>query len=169
MQGFFIMKKFWWIAFILSIAMIIVMRWQGSALITPVSPRGIIDLEFARDAATLEQLKLFWNPRDLSNHIYLDFIFIFAYTWFLAAASSNLSDKTGWKKYGKWSVSLALGAGFFDILENFMMIMVYQERFSPSLLQVVFFVAMLKFIMAALSLLYIVASLPGILIKNKKK
>jgi len=42
------MKRNLLISFLFLVVMIIVTRWQGTGLITPQSPRGIIDLEFAK-------------------------------------------------------------------------------------------------------------------------
>jgi hypothetical protein len=162
------MRKNWLAALVFVVIMIFVMRWQGQQLVTPASPRGILDLEFARTAERLRQLKLFWNPADLMKNIYLDFLFIFSYTWFLSAAAMNLSERTGWEKTGKMVVSLAIAAGFFDILENFLMIMIYQGRFQPGLLELVYIVALVKFLMAALALVYIIISLPFVFLKTKR-
>ncbi len=41
------MKKNISIAAILTVIMVIVMRWQGNALVNTISPGGIINLEFA--------------------------------------------------------------------------------------------------------------------------
>jgi hypothetical protein len=162
------MRKNWVAALVFVVIMIFVMRWQGQQLVTPASPRGILDLEFARTAERLKQLKLFWNPAHLMKNIYLDFLFIFSYTWFLSAAAMNLSERTGWERTGKMVVSLAIAAGFFDILENFLMIMIYQGRFQPGLLELVYIVALVKFLMAALALVYIIISLPFVFLKTKR-
>ena len=94
--------------------MIIIMRIQGKALITPVSPLGILDLEFARTAYRLSQLRLFWNAQDLFMNIYLDFAFIISYVWFLSVASMRIMERSGWVRSGKWAVTLTLAAGLFD-------------------------------------------------------
>lgn len=161
------MKKNWLPALLLTFVMILVMRWAGSSLVTPVSPGGILELEFAWDAVRLQQLKLFWNPSDLLKNILFDFIFIFAYTWFFISASSRVSEQSGWLTSGSWVAGLGTAAGLFDVLENFLMVMIFQEKFAPGLLKVVFVIAAIKFLLAALVLLYLLVSVVFIAMKKK--
>lgn len=163
------MKKKWLISLVFLIVMILVMRYQGKSLVTPASPLGILDLEFARTAEKLQQLKLFWNPQDLSINIYLDFLFIIAYVWFLAMVSTEISRRSGWERAGKWATSLAIAAGLFDVLENFLMIMIYQGRFDTSLLNLVFVLAVLKFALALAVIFFILAAIPFILAKKHRR
>lgn len=151
------MKRNLLISFLFFIVMIFVMRWQGSALVTPQSPRGIIDLEFAKTPERFLQLRLFWNMETVFQNIYLDFLFIVAYTWFLVTACKAVNNN--------WSNTfsgLALSAAAFDVLENFLMILVLNGRFSPSVLQIVFYCAAIKFILAGIVVLYLLISLPSI-------
>ena len=134
--------------------MIVVMRWQGSELISPQSPKGIIDLEFAKTSERLQQLKLFWNYESVLQNIYLDFLFIIAYTWFLVTACKAVNNR----RNATFS-ALAISAGAFDVLENFLMILVWKERFKPSVVQMVYYVAAIKFLLAGIVIGYLVVSL----------
>lgn len=137
--------------------MIILMRWQGSSLVTPQSPKGIIDLEFARTPAKLRQLQFFWNHETVLQNIYLDFLFIAAYTWFLFTACKIVNNP----KSNLFS-GVAISAAAFDVLENFLMILVWNERFSPSVLQIVFYVAAIKFLLVVIVIGYLILSLFGL-------
>ena len=137
--------------------MIVVMRWQGSALISPQSPNGIIDLEFAKTSGRLQQLKLFWNYEAVLQNIYLDFLFIISYTWFLVTACKAVSNKRS-----TTFSALAISAGAFDVLENFLMILVWSGRFKPSVLQKVYYVAAIKFLLAGIVVGYLALSLFGL-------
>jgi hypothetical protein len=80
------------ISFLFLAATFIVMRWQGTGLITPQSPKGILDLEFAKTSDRFHQLQLFWNHEIVLQNIYLDFLFIIAYSWFLVTACKAVNN-----------------------------------------------------------------------------
>lgn len=162
------MKRNLLISFALLIISIIVMRWQGSSLITPISPKGIIDIEFARTAERFHQLRLFLNQSVIITNIYIDFIFIAAYTWFLVAACRYIRSKTGWNRWSNMFGSLAISAGLFDVCENFLLLMIINGRFSTSLLEVVFWSAAIKFVLAGFVVLYLLLSWPFSLRRRKQ-
>jgi hypothetical protein len=151
------MKRNLVISLLILVAMIIVTRWQGSDLVSPQSPKGIIDLEFAKTDQKLLQLQFFWNHETVLQNIYLDFLFILAYTWFLVTACRAMNNS----KSNLFS-GLAISAAAFDVLENFLMILVWNERFSPSVLQVVFYVAAIKFLLVIVVIGYLILSLFGL-------
>lgn len=143
------------ISFLFLVAMFLVMRWHGQKLLTPQSRRGIIDLELAKTSERFYHLQLFWSPDLVLENIYLDFLFIFAYGWFLFTACKLVNNK--------WSAAfseIALSACAFDILENFLMILVVDHRFSPSILEIVFYGAAIKFIMIGIIIVYLLLSFP---------
>ena len=144
------------------------MRWQGSALITPQSPKGIIDLEFAKTPERLQQLQLFMDQQKVTQNIVLDFFFIAAYCWFLVTACRYIQSKTDWTKWSNIFVSLAIAAALFDVLENFLMLLVLNGRFQPSLMEVVFYAALVKFVFAAAVVLYILLAWPFSLMRKSK-
>lgn len=151
------MKRNLLISFLFVVAMIVVMRWQGGDLVTPQSPKGIIDLEFAKTPEKLRQLQFFWNHGTVLQNIYLDFLFIIAYTWFFVTACKAVNNNKS-----KVFSSLAISAATFDLLENFLMILVWNERFSPSVMQVVFYVSAIKFLLIAFVIGYLIVSLFGL-------
>jgi hypothetical protein len=149
------------ISLLFTIIMIVVMRWQGLELNSPRSSRGLIDLEFAKTSERLYQLQLFWNTEVVLKNIYIDFLFIMAYTWFLVTACKTVNNRQS-----NIFSSLAISAGAFDVLENFLMIMVLNGRFNPSVLEIVYYCAAIKFLLAGIVLLYVILSLFG-LFKSK--
>jgi hypothetical protein len=151
------MKRNLLISFLILVAMIILMRWQGSTLVTPQSAKGIIDLEFAKTPAKLQQLQFFWNHETVLQNIYLDFLFISAYTWFLFTACKAVNNS----KSNLFS-GLTISAAAFDVLENFLLILVWNEKFSPSILQIVFYVAAIKFLLIIIIIGYLILSLFGL-------
>jgi hypothetical protein len=151
------MKRNLLISFLFLVVMIVVTRWQGSSLVTPQSPNGIIHLEFAKTPAKLQQLQFFWNHETVLQNIYLDFLFIAAYTWFFVTACKAVNNNKS-----KLFLSLTISAAAFDVLENFLMILVWNERFSPSTLQIVFYVAAIKFLLIGVVIGYLILSLFGL-------
>ncbi len=141
----------------LTIIMVIVMRWLGTGLITPQSPNGIIDLEFAKTPERFRELQLFWNNAVVLQNIYFDFLFIIAYTWFLAAASRAVNNR--WSNFFS---AMAISAGAFDVLENFLMIMLINGRFNLFVLQIIYYAAIIKFLLAGMVVLYLLLSLFGL-------
>ena len=149
------MKRKLWFSFLFVILMLFVMRWQGTSLVTAASPRGIIDLEFARTPERLRHLLLFISPSKVQLNIFLDFIFIIAYTWFLVAACRYIRSKTSWNKASGAFISLAITAAMFDVVENFLLLLIIQQRFDASLLEVVYYSAAIKFILVGAVILYL--------------
>jgi hypothetical protein len=162
------MKRTLLISFLILLAMIFIMRWQGLSLVTPVSPKGIINLEFAKTAERFNQLKLFLNPRDVSFNIYLDFLFIASYTWFLVSGCRFVKEKINLFQWNDRFISIAVAVAFFDVCENFLLLLILYGRFSPSALQVVFYCAAIKFILAGLVVLYLLITLPVALLYKKR-
>ena len=150
------------VALVLVAAMIVVMQVQGKALVTPVSPRGIIDVEFARTAARWQQLQLFLNYEALTRNLQLDFLFIFSYVFFFVSALKFFSDRNGWTKWPPRFITMGIAAGFFDIAENFLLIIVVNGRFDTDVLPVVWVLALVKFILAGIVLLYLLRCLTSL-------
>jgi len=164
LQGFFyfqFMKKKLLLSISFFLVMIVALRWQGKSLITPQSPREIIDLEFAKTPARLHQLQLFWNRQNVLQNLYLDFLFIIAYTWFLVTVCKAVK-----KSKSNTFSALTISAGAFDVLENFLLIMVLNGKFSTGILQVVYYVALIKFLLIAIVVGFICLSLFGLFKKE---
>lgn len=154
------MKRNLLISFLLVFVMIFIMQWQGTSLVTPVSPKGIIDLEFAKTPERFLQLQLFMDQTKLRINLYLDFLFMASYVWFLVAACRYIKHKTGWTRASGIFSSLAISGGLFDVAENFLLILLLEGRFDPSILEVVYYCAAIKFVLAGSVLLYLLFSWP---------
>ncbi len=147
------------LALVFVVAMILVMQTQGKALVTPVSPRGIIDVEFARTGGRWQQLLLFLNYDALMRNLQLDFLFIFSYVFFFVSVLKYFGDRNGWTTWPPRFITMGIAAGFFDLLENFLLIMVINGRFDTGVLPVVFVIALVKFLLAGLVVLYLLRCL----------
>lgn len=151
------MKRNLLLSFLLLLVAVALMWWQGSNLITPQSPRGIIDLEFARTIEHFRPLQFFWNHEAVLQGIYLYFLLVIAYTWFLVTSCKLLANNRS-----NLFSAFAVSAGAFNVLENFVMILVWNQRFDPSVLQMVFYAAIIKFILIFLVIGFIILSLFGL-------
>ena len=155
------MKRNLVISFVFLAAMLILMRLQGNNLITPQSPRGIIDFELAQTERRFRQLLLFWDHETVLRNIYFNFLLIMAYAWFFVSACKAVGNSGSTIFSG-----LTLSAGAFDILENFLMVLVWNERLSPSLLRVIFYAAILKFLLLVIVVGFLILSLFGLFKKE---
>ncbi|MFL5810405.1 MAG: hypothetical protein ACJ749_12850 [Flavisolibacter sp.] len=155
------------ISFLAMVIMIIVMRMQGSMLITTASPKGILDLEFAKTAERLNYLRLFLDHGAVVQNIFLDFLFIAAYTWFFVTACLFVKERNAWSKWSDHFKGIAIAAALFDVCENFLMLLVWNERFGPGLLQIVYYCAAIKFILAGMVVMYLLISIPFIFRRKK--
>lgn len=151
------MKRRLLISFFCVVTLFFIMRWHGAGLITPQSPRGIIDLEFAGTAERLKQLQFFWDIQIVIQNIYLDFLFIIAYCWFLHSVCLATRNQ-----YSSLFSGMAVAGGAFDVLENFLMMLVINARFGPPVLPVIFYCAIIKFALLGLVVLFLILSLFGL-------
>lgn len=148
------------LSFLAMALMIFVMRWQGETLVTEVSPRGIIDLEFARTTERLQQLQAVWQWKDLQLNIFLDFIFISAYTWFFATSAIRVKKHWDWTRISLLFITLAYLAGMLDVVENIFMYIAFTNNIGASGLKFIFYCAKVKFILIAVLIFYLLISIP---------
>lgn len=164
------MKKNLSVAAVATLLMMIIMRWQGSGLKTDVSPRGIVDLEFADTRQRLHELMMQWDISVVKMNIWLDFLFIVAYVLFLSIAAELSALKWGpgiWQKTGLWLARAAYVAGVMDIAENLLMLQSVAGNYNNASLQLTFYCAAVKFVLAGLVVLYLLFSLPVSLRKKR--
>lgn len=152
-----------YIAALFCILMMAAMRWQGAVLITPDSPRAIVDLELANEPQRVQTLLSIWSIKDVRLNIQIDFLFIVAYVVFLTLAAERMAAK--WKistmqLIGWLLARLALVAGFLDIAENLLMLQTIDQSYSPLSLNLTRYAALLKFGLVGLVLLYLLISIP---------
>jgi hypothetical protein len=155
------MKRNLLFSLVLLVVLFIVMVWQGRDLISPLSPRGIIDFEFARTQERFLHLQFFWNHEDVLHNLYLYLLLGIACGWFLVSASKLLANRRS-----TLFSALAISAAAFNLLENFLMILIWNQRFDSWLLQVVFYAAAIKFLLVFLVIGYLILSLFGLFRKE---
>ncbi len=137
------------------------MRFQGVSLKTAVSPKAIIDLEFAKTTQRLQELVLQWDLSVVKINIWIDFAFIVTYVLFIASVaefSANRWSNYRMKKMGIWLARTAYLAGIFDMAENLLMLQSIAGNFTDSSLMLTNFCATVKFLLLGVIVFYVFLS-----------
>ncbi|MBH2004513.1 MAG: hypothetical protein I8H66_07480 [Sphingobacteriia bacterium] len=164
------MKKRIAVAAISCLVVIVLMRVQGAGLITALTPRGILDLEFANSPARLTTVLAAWDQATVTCNIWIDFLFIPAYVLFLSLSVAAVSVNRGngfLRNAGAWLERAAYVAGVLDIAENLLMLQSIAGNYTPDSLWLTYYCAGLKFGIVLCIIVYLLISLPLIFKKNK--
>lgn len=163
------MKRYsYWILLSGTLLMIVVMAMTGASLKTPDTPGGIIDLEFARNTTQVNEVLKAWTPTSSIDNIkaaklntWLDFIFLFFYSFFLAASCNRMAlalQGTGGRA-GMLMAQAALLAGFLDILENAGMLISLNGTVSNNIAMLTWCFSLLKWAMVVMVIVYLLYGL----------
>ena len=164
------MNKKLFIASISFLLVFTVMRFQGEALKTAVTPGGILNLEFANSPAKLIIVLTSWDLITVKQNIWIDFLFIPSYVFLfslLAAFSARKWRHHFFSSLGAILVKAMFVAGVLDIAENLLMLQSIAENYTPSSLWLTYYCAGIKFFIVLLTVLYIFISIP-VMLKNNK-
>ncbi len=156
------MKRKLTISGIATIIVFLIMRFQGASLKTEISPKAIIDLEFAKTTQRLRELLLQWDVSVVKMNIWIDFVFIVTYVLFISTLSEYAANRCtiqGFNKMGIWLARAAYLAGIFDIAENLLMLQSVAGDFTGSSLLLTSFCAIVKFSILGIILFYVFLSL----------
>lgn len=151
------------------------MRWHGKPLTqNPLTKTGILSLEFAKTKQQADIIATSWkNERVHYTAIVntsVDFIFIFFYSLFLFACCYWFSLKqTGIvKKLSQTIALLGLTAGLLDCVENYFLLKMLSFTISNFETAFTFWIAAVKFSLAALAVIWILIQ-PALLLFPKPK
>lgn len=158
-----------------TILFMLLLQLQGKQLITPFSPAGILSLEFSYNASHTQSIVNAWK-NSLTGafriNMLLDFLFIPFYGLFLYSTCGYFSVhyRTGWAQ--RAGVLLAFGsllAMIFDGIEN--IAMGFSVHFSATAFTsaVTTTMAIMKFLLIGLALVYIMLSTALMLLRKKTK
>lgn len=164
------MKKQILIAAISCLVVIVLMRIQGAGLITSVTPRGILDLEFANSPARLTTVLAAWEQATVMCNIWIDFLFIPAYVLLLSLSVASVAGRRGkgfLRNAGLLLQRAAFAAGVMDVAENLLMLQSIAGNYTPDSLWLTYYCASIKFGIVFCILLYLLISTPLIFKKNK--
>ncbi len=156
-----------------TIFFLLLLQIQGNQLVTPLSPSGILSLEFSYTASHTQSIVNAWKSALQSAfrvNMLLDFLFIPFYGLFLYSTCGYFSVhyQTGWPQ--RLGVLLAFGsllAMIFDAIEN--IAMSFSVHFSATAFTsaVTTIMAILKFLLIGLALVYIILSAAVMLLRKK--
>jgi hypothetical protein len=152
----------WWtlaISAALTALMIAIMTAQGAPLKTPVTPRGIGDLELAGTRECAETVLKAWKSKPGGTRVavvntLLDFLFIPCYSTTLALICFLLARLT--KRVSPLSMLFLLwgwlmwGAGILDVVENLCMLGMLAGSANALLARVAQVCATVKFVITVL-------------------
>lgn len=157
------------IAGVVAAGMIFLLRWQGNDLIQSVTPSGILALEFANTPEQLNYVLSFWNKETVRINIWIDFLFIIAYTWFFVLAiaqTASIWEQRVMVQFGATGIRLAFLAAMLDITENILMLQSINGHYTTSSLQLTWYCAAIKFAIVIVLLLYILLTIAFSLFKR---
>lgn len=138
------------------------LRWQGSQLISPVSPAGIVSLELAGTEEKTAGIIETWTTEGLigkaRKNILIDFLFIPFYAMLFYTLCGSISVRHGGRqaRLGVLLAFFSLIAGVFDVFENITMLLSTYSIFNGASAALTAFFAATKFALLALSLLYVI-------------
>lgn len=151
----------------------LLLRLQGEGLRQPYANKGIVSLEFAftaeKTAAVVEGWKAEGLYQKANNNILIDFLFIPFYSILFYTLAGSISVRLTGKAstLGVLLAFFSLIAGFFDVIENILML-ASMHIFSIDLTTMLTAVlAALKFLLLALALLYIIFFGLGVIMRKK--
>jgi hypothetical protein len=159
-----------------TVVMMVVMAKTGATLKTDATPKGILDLEFAYNAAKTTNVISAWTGIIPADNVlaaivntWLDFIFLFFYSLFLNKACRMITAKhSGFlSATGSVLATGALVAGLLDIFENAGMLVSLNGHISNSVSLLTFIFSVAKWTLALASILYILVA--GLLLLIKKQ
>lgn len=165
------LKKHWLLSLLLTFCTAFLMQWQGMPLKSEATPIGIVNLELANTEELFQKIMSIWDNPTVQLNIWLDFLFIPAYTYFFVSSLWWIREKhqNSWMKSAGQNLNiLAYLACILDIVENIFMLFAIGGNYSGLSLQLMAIIASLKFICIAFILIYLIVSLPLILFGSKK-
>jgi len=139
-----------------------IMQFQGRSLKTALNPIGIVDLELADTVSELNGLLANWDTNVVRLNIWIDFLFIIAYTFFFIQSIRLILAKhrINWlQQLGKKLIALAYLAAILDVIENLLMLASIMGHYTAGSLFATASIATLKFSIIAIILIYLIGSL----------
>ena len=151
---------------------------QGASLITPSTPKGILDLEFAYNTVRANFVITAWTATSSIDNVFrakmntcIDFAYLFFYSLFffhacnfLAASFSGFIGITG-----RLLAKGALVAGILDILENTGMLLTLTGHLSKYTTLLTFIFSIAKWALVMIVILYIALLTPLLIVRKIRK
>ena len=152
------------------------MLFFDSFLKNEIAENGIISFELAKELETSKAVINSWNEQSkiaASLSMGLDFLFLIVYASFIALLIHKLNDKL-WKDTTFYTIGNILVWGAFimalsDAIENIALIRLLMGDLQQYWSSIAYYFAILKFIILALGILYILINSGLLLIRKINK
>ena len=142
-----------------SVLFFFILKWQGGSLESKFSPIGIINFELAKTYNAAMEIAGQVGQTPLKINIAIDFLFLIAYSSFLFFSCTALTRhfrSRALKTMGFIFMELGVLVGVLDICENVTMYITLSKHGSNISAAVTYWVAVTKFGLAAIVLLYLI-------------
>ena len=157
------------ISLVLLVIVIFMLRMQSSLLITPSTRYGLIHLEFTTDVSKLQWLQLIWSREEVGKQILLHLVFVFSFAWFLISLLGYFQSRTNWKKLTDLFRTMIASAALFATVQGMLLYLIFVGKLTPSLLVLSFILTLIKYLLGAAVMIFLVVSWPFVLRYRRKK
>ena len=146
---------------VLTVLCLPLMALASGRLTTPLTPRGIVDLELAGTEQRARTVLAAWDSaakRRAVLAVRLDFLFLLVYSTAISVAcmlaAGRLAHKPQMARAGRALAWLQWGAGLLDAIENTALLQILHGRIQQPWPEIARACALPKFALVALGLLY---------------
>jgi hypothetical protein len=175
LDGFY-RKRLLWIFGVLTVLLLVVLRWVDGFLITEETPDGIVGFELVKNIHDARIMMDVWGDTGriaAGFSLGIDYLFLISYSIFLGLVSFELGRKFEGRlrllsKGGYFFSWLILVAGFYDAIENIALLKILTGCQLSIWAITAWFFATVKFAIVFLVLGYIALSFIFLLILPKE-
>ncbi len=168
--------RLFWLLFGLTVLTIVGMQMTGSVLVNEAAPGGIVSFELAGTLAGSQSIIESWRGPTMTwagINMGLDFLFLFLYATTIALGCLILADRMpekfqSLKALGRWLALGILVAAGLDIIENIALILLLTGSGNEFLSPLARWMAIPKFGLVLLALLYIIGGVVSYLTNRIK-
>jgi len=153
-------KHLQWILGGLTLVLLFFLHRIDGFLLSEEVPHGIVDFELAGNIHKARLMMDSWDEQArvaVGLSLGIDYLFMFAYAFFLSLLSFEMAQKHKFKT-GYWISMAILLAGLFDAIENIALIKLLTGCQYAVLPEIAKVFALLKFSIVAITVIYILLS-----------
>jgi hypothetical protein len=167
-------KKLSIILFVFVVLMVVIMRYFDAPLKNETSPQGIVSFEMAKDINRSVEIIESWDRAARVSadwSMVFDFLFLVVYGLFIGLLIHKLNRswiETSFHSFGIVLIYLVFLASFFDIIENIALILLLRGSIEQIWSSVAYYFAIMKFIILAVALLFVIVSAIKLLVNKNK-
>ena len=149
----------------------ILMRFYNSPLKNEIAPAGIISFEIAKDIKKSVLILNTWNEEAMSSakkSLYFDFLFLCIYSTFIGLLIFKLNRTLKVKKHiiTEIMIGAVFLSAFFDVIENVALLKLIYGNLEQLWSSVAYYFAILKFVILAIAIVYILVGSCFLLFKK---